>query len=72
MLFSSAFRCNEQGTLRAFLSGLHCFQGLMAFRDCEAYEPAYQTILRITFLFYQVNRVYLGSLIRLNCKVPFH
>lgn len=42
----------NKALLRAFLSGLRCFQGLMEFRDCEAYEPAYQTILRITFLFY--------------------
>ena len=42
-----------------FKSRLHCFQGLVEFRDCEAYEPAYQTILRIAFLFFQVYRVYL-------------
>ena len=34
------------------LSRLRCFQGLMEFHDCEAYEPAYQTILRIAYLFY--------------------
>ena len=44
------------------LSRLRCFQGLMKFHDCEAYEPAYQTILRIAYLFYWVYRVYLHEL----------
>ena len=44
------------------LSRLRCFQGLMEFYVCEAYEPAYQTILRIAYLFYWVYRVYLHEL----------
>lgn len=52
LFFPAHLDAPNKALLRAFLSGLRCFQGLMEFRDCEAYEPAYQTILRITFLFY--------------------
>ena len=44
------------------LNRLRCFQCLMESHVCEAYEPAYQTILRIAYLFYGVYRVYLHEL----------